>query len=107
MFTIVYFNLIALILTVRIVLFVDRYVKVYLLPDKTKGGKRKTKTKKNTLTPDFDEILTERSVSFWLERKWLASRKCYMSSHGKFKSNTTVMWEVGIEIRSSRAQVPL
>ncbi|XP_068698307.1 synaptotagmin-like protein 2 isoform X2 [Montipora foliosa] len=35
----------------------DPYVKVYLLPDKTKGGKRKTKTKRNTLEPDFDEIL--------------------------------------------------
>ena len=33
------------------------YVKVYLLPDKTKSGKRKTKTKRNTLEPDFDEIL--------------------------------------------------
>ena len=42
---------------------VDRYVKVYLLPDKTKGGKRKTKTKKNTLNPDFDEILTVRMRS--------------------------------------------
>lgn len=33
---------------------------MYLLPDKTKGGKRKTKSKKNTLNPDFDEILTVR-----------------------------------------------
>ena len=47
-----------------IVLSVDRYVKVYLLPDRTKGGKRKTKTKKNTLNPDFDEILTVGSVRF-------------------------------------------
>lgn len=37
---------------------VHRYAKVYLLPDKTKGGKKKTKTRKNTLNPDFDEILT-------------------------------------------------
>lgn len=36
----------------------DPYAKVYLLPDKTKGGKKKTKTRKNTLNPDFDEILT-------------------------------------------------
>jgi len=57
-------NLIALNLAVTIVSSVDRYVKVYLLPDKTKGGKRKTKTKKNTLNPDFDEILTVRSVMF-------------------------------------------
>ena len=31
---------------------------MYLLPDRTKGGKRKSKTKKNTLNPVFDEILT-------------------------------------------------
>ena len=30
---------------------------MYLLPDKTKGGKRKTKTKKNTLNPVFNELL--------------------------------------------------
>ncbi|CAL8110259.1 unnamed protein product [Orchesella dallaii] len=35
----------------------DPYVKAYLLPDKSKAGKRKTKTKKNTLSPAFDEIL--------------------------------------------------
>ncbi|XP_076304776.1 LOW QUALITY PROTEIN: uncharacterized protein LOC143222307 [Tachypleus tridentatus] len=35
----------------------DPYVKVYLLPDRTKGGKRKTKVKKHTLNPIFDEIL--------------------------------------------------
>ena len=64
LFFIVHFKLITLNLTVMIVLFVDRYVKVYLLPDRTKGGKRKTKTKKNTLNPDFDEILTVGSVRF-------------------------------------------
>ncbi|XP_060527317.1 uncharacterized protein LOC132702588 isoform X2 [Cylas formicarius] len=35
----------------------DPYVKVYLLPDKSKGGKRKTKVKKHTLNPVFDECL--------------------------------------------------
>uniref|UniRef100_A0A0K2TY91 C2 domain-containing protein n=1 Tax=Lepeophtheirus salmonis TaxID=72036 RepID=A0A0K2TY91_LEPSM len=35
----------------------DPYVKVYLLPDKSKSGKRKTKVKKHTLNPVFDEIL--------------------------------------------------
>ena len=34
-----------------------RYVKVYLLPDKSKSGKRKTKVKKHTLNPVFDELL--------------------------------------------------
>ena len=32
-------------------------MKVYLLPDKSKSGKRKTKVKKHTLNPSFDEIL--------------------------------------------------
>lgn len=34
----------------------DRYVKAYLLPDKSKSGKRKTKVKRHTLNPGFDEI---------------------------------------------------
>jgi hypothetical protein len=33
---------------------------VYLLPDKSKSGKRKTKVKKHTLNPVFDEILKVR-----------------------------------------------
>lgn len=35
----------------------DPYVKCYLLPDKSRTGKRKTHCKKNTLNPVFDEIL--------------------------------------------------
>lgn len=35
----------------------DPYVKVYLLPDKSKSGKRKTRVKKHTLNPVFDEVL--------------------------------------------------
>lgn len=35
----------------------DPYVKVYLLPDKSKSGKRKTRVKKHTLNPIFDEVL--------------------------------------------------
>ncbi|RWS13731.1 uncharacterized protein B4U79_04967, partial [Dinothrombium tinctorium] len=34
----------------------DPYVKVYLLPDRTKAGKRKTKVKRHTLDPIFDEV---------------------------------------------------
>jgi hypothetical protein len=40
--------------------FCGRYVKVYLLPDKSKSGKRKTKVKKHTLNPVFDETLKVR-----------------------------------------------
>merc|ERR1740128_576629 len=35
----------------------DPYAKVYLLPDRSKSGKRKTKVKKHTLSPMFDENL--------------------------------------------------
>ena len=35
----------------------DPYVKVYLLPDRSKAGKRKTKVKKHTLNPVFEEII--------------------------------------------------
>lgn len=32
-------------------------MKVYLLPDKSKAGKRKTRVKKHTMNPIFDEVL--------------------------------------------------
>eukprot|EP00794_Sanderia_malayensis_P000447 gene447-1088_t len=35
----------------------DPYVKAYLLPDKTKASKRKTKVKHKTVNPSWDEIL--------------------------------------------------
>lgn len=37
-----------------------RYVKCYLLPDKTKLGKRKTTVKKKTFNPTYNEILRVR-----------------------------------------------
>ncbi|XP_054715315.1 uncharacterized protein LOC129224791 [Uloborus diversus] len=52
----------------------DPYVKVYLLPDKTKGGKRKTKTKKSTLSPVFNELLRFPVLKHELESRtlWLS-----------------------------------
>ena len=47
---------------------VGRYVKVYLLPDRSKSGKRKTKVKKHTLNPLFEEIL---KVSVTLKKKFV------------------------------------
>lgn len=52
----------------------DPYVKVYLLPDKSKGGKRKTKVKKHTLNPVFDEVLR-----FHISLAGLQSRTVWMT----------------------------
>ncbi|XP_064489052.1 uncharacterized protein LOC135400948 isoform X2 [Ornithodoros turicata] len=52
----------------------DPYVKVYLLPDRTKSGKRKTKVKKNNLNPVFDEVLKFRVTMSELQARvlWLS-----------------------------------
>ncbi|KAI5644425.1 c2 domain-containing protein [Phthorimaea operculella] len=52
----------------------DPYVKVYLLPDKSKAGKRKTKVKKNTLNPVFEE-----NLSFVQPLSSLSSRTLWLS----------------------------
>ncbi|KAJ2952290.1 hypothetical protein O0L34_g4571 [Tuta absoluta] len=52
----------------------DPYVKVYLLPDKSKAGKRKTKVKKNTLNPVFEE-----NLSFIQPLSSLSSRTLWLS----------------------------
>ncbi|XP_043203151.1 synaptotagmin-like protein 4 [Amphibalanus amphitrite] len=49
----------------------DPYVKAYLLPDRSKSGKRKTKTKKHTLNPIFDETLKFPAVEAELESRTL------------------------------------
>ncbi|XP_063863723.1 uncharacterized protein LOC135102404 isoform X2 [Scylla paramamosain] len=49
----------------------DPYVKVYLLPDKSKSGKRKTKVKKHTLNPVFEEILKFSTTMSELESRTL------------------------------------
>ncbi|XP_012284057.1 uncharacterized protein LOC105701690 isoform X2 [Orussus abietinus] len=52
----------------------DPYVKVYLLPDKSKSGKRKTKVKKHTLNPVFDETL-----KFHMSLNGLESRTLWLT----------------------------
>nr|XP_053656523.1 synaptotagmin-like protein 5 [Cherax quadricarinatus] len=49
----------------------DPYVKVYLLPDKSKSGKRKTKVKKHTLNPVFEEVLRFSTTMSDLESRTL------------------------------------
>ncbi|XP_014668262.1 PREDICTED: flocculation protein FLO11-like [Priapulus caudatus] len=41
----------------------DSYVKVYLLPDKSRASKRKTKPKKNTQNPQYNETLKFSDIS--------------------------------------------
>ncbi|KAH9504706.1 Synaptotagmin-like protein 5 [Bulinus truncatus] len=52
----------------------DPYVKTYLLPDKTRSGKRKTKIKKHTLNPTFDEVL-----KYSITRSELESRTLWVT----------------------------
>lgn len=50
----------------------DPYVKTYLLPDRTKTGKRKTRVKKHTLSPVFDEIMKYQIMKSELETRTLS-----------------------------------
>lgn len=49
-------------------------LQIYLLPDKTKSGKRKTKVKKHTLNPIFDEVLR-----FYMSLSSLESRTLWLT----------------------------
>ncbi|KAJ7409628.1 hypothetical protein WISP_113138 [Willisornis vidua] len=51
-----------------------KYVKVYLLPDKSPRGKRKTAVKKSTVDPEFDETL-----KYKIEYSQLRSRQLQIS----------------------------
>lgn len=41
-----------------------RYVKTYLLPDKSRQGKRKTTIKRNTVNPLYNELLKVRGLGW-------------------------------------------
>ncbi|ELU00294.1 hypothetical protein CAPTEDRAFT_184235 [Capitella teleta] len=62
----------------------DPYVKTYLLPDKSKTGKRKTKVKKHSLSPCFDETL-----KYQLTKSELETRTLWLTvwSYGNFGRN--------------------
>jgi len=58
------------------VCLLGRYVKTYLLPDKTKNGKRKTRVKKHTLHPIFDEVLKVWRMTSCLHMMNFMARQC-------------------------------
>lgn len=55
---------------------VSRYVKTYLLPDKSRQGKRKTSIKRDTVNPLYDEIFR---VSIWILRVGELVLSCALS----------------------------
>ncbi|CAH1799960.1 unnamed protein product [Owenia fusiformis] len=61
----------------------DPYVKVYLLPDRTKGGKRKTRVKKHTLSPTFNESLKYHITKSELETRILLVSVWHNDSFGR------------------------
>ncbi|XP_037973249.2 uncharacterized protein LOC105392014 isoform X1 [Plutella xylostella] len=70
----------------------DPYVKVYLLPDKSKAGKRKTKVKKNTLNPVFDETLSfvQPLASLSARTLWLSVWHADMFGRNDFLGEVTL-----------------
>ncbi|CAH2105620.1 unnamed protein product [Euphydryas editha] len=70
----------------------DPYVKVYLLPDKSKTGKRKTKVKKNTLHPVFDETLSfaQPLASLSTRTLWLSVWHADMFGRNDFLGEVTL-----------------
>nr|XP_048779994.1 extended synaptotagmin-2-like isoform X1 [Ostrea edulis] len=74
----------------------DPYVKMYLLPDKSSGGKRKTQVVKNNLNPVFDE-----TFEFPLKQEEIAGRDLDLTIRNDtsfFSSNTKVMGVVTIDL---------
>ncbi|KAI8424219.1 hypothetical protein MSG28_002792 [Choristoneura fumiferana] len=70
----------------------DPYVKVYLLPDKSKTGKRKTKVKKNTLNPVFEETLSfvQPLASLSARTLWLSVWHADMFGRNDFLGEVTL-----------------
>lgn len=74
----------------------DPYVKMYLLPDKSSSGKRKTKIVKNNLNPVFDE-----TFEFPLKQEDIAGRDLELTIRNDtsyFSSNIKVMGVVTIDL---------
>nr|CAH7737023.1 unnamed protein product [Callosobruchus chinensis] len=66
----------------------DLYVKMYLLPERSKASKRKTQVVKNTFNPTFDE-----QVEFLVPQEELSSKKLEISViEEKMLKNVTLFW---------------
>lgn len=65
---------------------------VYLLPDKSKTGKRKTKVKKNTLNPVFEETLSfvQPLASLSARTLWLSVWHADMFGRNDFLGEVTL-----------------
>jgi len=70
-------------------------VKIYLLPDKSKNGKRKTKVKKHTVNPVFDETLKFHIPVNGLETRtlWLTVWHSDMFGRNDFLGEVTIPLE--------------
>ncbi|CAO1426036.1 unnamed protein product [Diamesa serratosioi] len=80
----------------------DPYVKVYLLPDKTKNGKRKTKVKKHSLNPVFDEVLR-----FYMSLSSLESRTLWLTVwHSDMFGRNDFLGEVMISLQNKIFDIP-
>lgn len=75
-----------------LMIFSLRSLQVYLLPDKSKAGKRKTKVKKHTLNPIFDETLRFHTSIASLESKtlWLTVWHSDMFGRNDFLGEVSV-----------------
>ncbi|XP_050442650.1 uncharacterized protein LOC126846867 [Adelges cooleyi] len=74
----------------------DPYVKVYLLPDKSKAGKRKTRVKKHTMNPIFDEVL-----KYNLSLEELNSRTLWLSVwHSDMFGRNNFLGEVRVPLEN-------
>jgi len=74
---------------------------VYLLPDKTKNGKRKTRVKKHTLHPIFDEVLKVGRTSTCYVLCVGGIRRCILmrriASHSSFNSLKSTLQQTNSE----------
>uniref|UniRef100_A0A1B6J463 C2 domain-containing protein n=1 Tax=Homalodisca liturata TaxID=320908 RepID=A0A1B6J463_9HEMI len=81
----------------------DPYVKVYLLPDKSKSGKRKTRVKKHTLNPVFEETL-----KFHITLEGLESRTLWLSVwHSDMFGRNDFLGEVTMALENKVFDDPL